>query len=243
MSESLITFSRSVIAFLTLFIFARLLGKQQITQLTFFEYATGITIGSIASELSVNLDSKGLVHFIGLATWAALTLLFQWMVTKNRRLAKVIEGEPVVVVQNGKIFYNNLRLLRHRVDDMLVQMRQMKVFDISEVEFAILETNGTLTVQKKSQFQPVTPNDMNLPTAYQGLPTELIVEGTVIEQNLKQVNLDKTWLANELRARGIASPKEVGLASLNTQGELYISSYRDQPAGATANVSDYHGSQ
>lgn len=243
MSETLITIVRSVIAFVTLFLFTRLLGKQQITQLTFFDYATGITIGSIASELSVDLESKGLVHWIGLTTWAALTLFVQWLVTKNRQLAKVIQGEPVVVIQNGKIFHKNLRLLRHTLDDLMVQLRQKDVFDISEVEFAILEPSGILTVQKKSQHLPVTPKDLDLSTDYKGLPTELIVDGKVIEQNLNQVQLDRAWLVDALRERGIASPRDVVYASLNTQGELYVSVYRDMPEGSLSDASDYPGAQ
>lgn len=242
-SESFVAFGRSVIAFVTLFLFARILGKQQITQLTFFEYATGITIGSIAAELSVNLSAKGLVHWIGLATWTGCTLLLQWMATRNRQFAKIVEGEPVVVIQNGKIFYKNLRLLRFTIDDLVLQLRQKDVFDLSEVEFAILENNGTLSVLKKSQHQPVTPKDLDLPTAYKGISTELIVDGEVIEQNLKQVQLDREWLLDQLRARGIASPDAVVYASLSTQGELYVSLYRDEPAGAIVDVSDYRGSQ
>lgn len=243
MSETLIAFTRSVIAFFTLFIFARLLGKQQITQLTFFEYATGITIGSIASELSVSLSSKGLVHWVGLATWAGLTFLFQWMATKSRRLAKLIEGEPVVVIQNGKIFHKNLKILRYTLDDVMSQMRKMNVFDISEVEFGIMETNGNLSVQKKSQHQSVTPSDLGLSTRYKGIPTELIVDGKVVQQNLQQVNLNVEWLLGELKSRGIHHPKEVAYASLNTQGELYISLFREEISGAVTDVSDYPGPQ
>lgn len=242
-SETFVAFSRSIIAFLTLFLFARILGKQQVTHLNFFEYATGITIGSIAAELSVNLSAKALVHWVGLATWTACTLGFQWMVTRNRRLAKIVEGEPVVVIQNGKIFYENLRLLRFTIDDLLLQLRGKDVFDLSEVEFAVLENNGTLSVLKKSQHRPVTPADLGIPTQYEGLPTELIVDGVVIEQNLRQVKLDAAWLLDQLRSRGITSPREVAYAALNSKGELYVSLYRDDPAGAVADMSDYPGSQ
>lgn len=243
MNEPAIALIRSLIAFFTLFIFSRLLGKQQIGQLTFFEYVTGITIGSIAAELSVNLETQGLIPWIGLLTWSFLTLVLQWSVTKNRRLAKIVEGEPVVVIQGGKILDHNLRLLRYRMDDIMVQLRQKDVFDISEVEVALLESNGALSVKKKSQLEPVTPRDLNLPTAYKGLPTELIVDGELIEQNLEQVGLDREWLLERLAEKGISSLKEVYYASLNTQGELFISTYHNRPHGSINDVSDYPGSQ
>lgn len=243
MSETLIALIRSVIAFITLFILTRSLGKQQISQLTFFEYATGITIGSIAAELSVNLAAKGLVAWVGLVTWTGLTFVVQWLAISNRGLAKALEGDPVVLIQNGKIFHKNLRLLRHRLDDLLLQLRQKNVFDISEVEFAVMEPNGQLSVLKKSQHQPVTPQDLGISTEYEGLPTELIVDGELIRENLRQVNLDDAWLREELRRRGIGSPREVLLAVLNTKGELYVSLYDDAPAGRVADVSDYPGSQ
>lgn len=243
MNEPLIALVRSLIAFFTLFIFSRLIGKQQISQLTFFEYVTGITIGSIASELSVSLEHRGLITWIGLATWSFLTLLLQWAITKHRRFAKIIEGEPVVVIQSGKLYDDNLRTLRYRVDDIIVQLRQKDVFDISEVEVALIEPNGHLSVKKKSQLEPVTAKDLGISTEYQGLPTELIVDGEIIDKNLEQVGLDRGWLINTLVQRGINSPKEVFYASLNTQGELYTSTYRNRPPGAISDASDYPGSQ
>lgn len=242
-NEPLITLVRSAIAFFTLFIFSRLIGKQQISQLTFFEYVTGITIGSIASDLSISLDHRGLIPWLGLAMWSLLTILLQWSITKHRRFAKIIEGEPVVVIQSGKLLDDNIRVLRYRVDDIVVQLRQKGVFDISEVEVALIEPNGHLSVRRKSQLEPVTPKDLGLSTPYQGLPTELIVDGEIIEENLRQVGLDRAWLINSLTQRGITSPDQVSYASLNTQGKLYTSTYRNRPAGAISDVSDYPGSQ
>lgn len=243
MNEPLIALVRSLIAFFSLFVFSRLIGKQQISQLTFFEYVTGITIGSIAGDLSVNMEERGLISWIGLATWSALTIFLQWLITKHRRLAKIIEGEPVVVMQSGKLFDDRIRTLRYRVDDIVVQLRQKGIFDISEVEVALIEPNGHLSVRRKSQLDPVTPKDLGLPTPYQGLPTELIVDGEIIEENLRQVGLDRAWLLNSLAQRGIASPDDVFYASLNTQGELFTSPYQNKPAGVVSDVSDYPGSQ
>jgi len=169
-NEPAIALIRSLIAFFTLFIFSRLLGKQQIAQLTFFEYVTGITIGSIAADLSINLETQGLIPWIGLVTWAFLTMFLQWIVTKNRRLAKIVEGEPVVVIQGGKILEQNLRLLRYRVDDLMLKLRQKNVFDIADVEVALVEPNGALSVQKNPKLSRLRPATSTSPLLTKGFP-------------------------------------------------------------------------
>src|SRR5690606_40630494 len=112
MEEALVVVVRGAIAFFTLLIFARLLGKQQMANLTFFDYINGITIGSIAGSLATDLSTKAFAHWMGLTTFVALTLLFQFLTLKSRYLAKVIDGEPVMVIANGKILEKNLAASR-----------------------------------------------------------------------------------------------------------------------------------
>ena len=134
----------------------------------------------------------------------------------------LIDGEPTIVIMNGQIMEAALRSMRMRLTDLLEELGLKGVFDLSQVEFAILETNGQLSVLKKSNYQPLTPQDMNIPTRYAGISTELIYDGVVVEQNLKQVNLDRAWLEKKLLNLGIKDPSEVLLASLNTAGELIM---------------------
>lgn len=240
MDESLTVLFRSFIAFFTLLIYARILGKQQITQLNFFEYVTGISIGSIAASMSVDLTSRALPHFAGLTMWFVLTFALQYISVKVRWLAKLIGGEPTVVIQNGKILDRNMKILRYRLDELLEQLRVQKVFDIGEVEYALLETNGNLSVLLKSQHQPVTPGDLGIATEYEGLAVELIMDGRIQDQNLAQVNLTREWLVGELKKRGINSPKDVFYAVLNTRGDLFVDIYQDK-LQSVSDVSDYPG--
>ena len=237
--EALVVLVRSVIAFVTLFLFARVLGKQQLSEMTSFEYVLGITVGSTAASLSTDLTTKAFPHWLSLLIWTVGALGLQWAQIKSRRWAKVIDGEPVVLIQNGQILERNLRLTRLTVDELLEQLRLKGVFDISQVEFAIFEANGQVSVLRKAQHTPVTPQDLQIPTPYVGLPTELIVDGQVIHQNLKQVHLDEQWLREELGRRGL-KPEDVFLASLNTKGELYVSTYQDRVPAKT-DISDYPG--
>ena len=132
----------------------------------------------------------------------------------------------------------NLKKMRYTLDDLLIQLRHRGIFDLKEVEFALLETTGQLSVLKKSQYAPVTPHDLKIPTKYKGLSTELIYDGKVIDINLKRFNLDRAWLEQQLKAQGIQSPREVFLALLNTEGELYVNRYQDQGQPVT-DLSDY----
>lgn len=239
MNEALVVFVRGIIAFATLLIFTRIIGKQQVSQLTFFDYILGITIGSIAASLTTDLSSRAWPHWVGLATWSGAVLLIQWITMRSRLLSKYINGEPVVLIMNGKIMEGALRKIRYTMDELLEQLRHQKIFDMGVIEFAILETNGQLSVLKKSQYESVTPNDLNIPTKYKGISTELIYDGVIIEENLRRVNLDPVWLENQLKSLNIKSPGEVFMATLDAQGKLFVDKYDDHIQKMT-DVSDFH---
>lgn len=240
LNEALVVVVRGVIGFFTLLIFTRLLGKEQVSQLSFFDYIVGITIGSIASSLTVDLNSRAWPHWVGLLVWTIASLSMQWISLKWRYISKFIEGEPIVVIMNGKIMERAMRKIRYRLSDLLMQLRSQGVFDVSEVEFAVLETDGKISVLRKSQFQPVTPRDLSINTNYLGISSELIYDGVVVEENLKQVNLSREWLDSQLRQNGINDPSEVFFASLDTQGNLYLDKYQDYLKKIT-DISDYPG--
>lgn len=240
MNEALVVIVRAIISFFSLLIFARILGKEQISQLTFFDYILGITIGSIASELTVDLSSRAWPHWVGLLTWAALAYLMEVITLKSRYLAKYIEGEPTIVIMNGKIMENVLRKMKFRVTDILELLRNQGVFNLNEVDYAIIESNGKLSVLKKPEYLPLTPKDMNIPVKATGISTELIYDGVIVEQNLRQMNKDVKWLKDQLKKHGIKDVSEVFLATLNDAGDLYIDKYDDQ-IKKVKDIGDYKG--
>jgi uncharacterized membrane protein YcaP (DUF421 family) len=191
MMEYVSVLIRTVLAFVTLFVVARLLGKQQLSQLTFYEYITGITMGDIAASIAIDAGRSPLYYMLALVAFAALTLGTGVITEKSRPLRKLIEGEPVVLVHNGKILEHNMAKSGYNMENLMMQLRERDAFDIREVEFAIAETDGYLTVLKKSQNRPVTPADLGVDTKYEGIPSEIIVDGQVIHQNLKQNHLDE----------------------------------------------------
>ena len=240
LNEGLVVLVRSFIGFFSLLIFTRIIGKEQISQLTFFDYVLGITIGSIAASLTTDLSSRAWPHWVGLITWAALGYLMEIVTLKWRYAAKVLEGEPVIVIMNGKIMEKALKKAKYRISDILELMRNQGVFDPNEVDFAIMESNGRLSVLKKAEHLPLTPKDMNIPVKNSGISTELIYDGMLIEENLRQLNKDKAWLMNELKAHGINNISEVFLVTLNPEGSIYIDKYDDHITKVT-DIGDYKG--
>ncbi|MGE5422829.1 MAG: DUF421 domain-containing protein, partial [Ignavibacteriales bacterium] len=167
-------------------------------------------------------------HLWVLTVFAAAAWLTGFVTERSRPLRKLIEGEPTVVIHNGKILEHNMRKMRYNMDNLLTQLRDKNVFNIGDVEFAILESNGGLSILLKSQKRPLQPSDLNLTTNYEGMSSEIIVDGLVIYQNLKQNKLDEQWLISELKKRGYNSPRQIMFASLASDGNLYIDERTDR---------------
>lgn len=229
MSIVYVVIIRSFISFFSLLVLVRIMGKQQVAELTFFDYVVGITIGSIASTLSVQVNQNTFATLVGMAIWIILPLLLAFLGLHSVWIRKVVEGEATVVIENGKILDRHLKKIRISVDDLISELRTQGIFSITDVEFALFESNGKLSVQKKSQKQPVTPSDLNLPTEYQGLPTSLIDDGILLEDALKSIKLSKAWLYEQLRRNNILSIDEIVLAQLDTTGKLYVDLKGDRP--------------
>lgn len=228
MSIILVVVIRSLIAFVVLLILIRLTGKQQMSELTFFDYVVGITIGSIAATLSVQVNQNTTATLAGMAIWGLLPILLAYVSLKSVWFRKVVEGEATVVIENGKIMEQNLARIRLSIDDLLSSLRSKQVFNIADVEFALYEANGKLSVQLKSQKRPLTPADINLPTGYEGLPTTLIDDGVVLLDALRSLRLSQAWLRYQLEKEGITDFAMVALAQLDTSGNLYVDLKDDQ---------------
>lgn len=229
MSITLVVIIRSIISFFALLILVRLIGKQQVAQLTFFDYVVGITIGSIAGTLSVQVNENTFSTLTGMMTWTVLAILVATLGIKNVWIRKVIDGEATVVIENGKILEENLKRIRIPTDELISELRTQGVFNMTDVEFALFEPGGKLSVQKKSQKQPLTPSDLSLATRYDGLPTTLIMDGTILKDALQSLNLSKAWLYHQLCKENIHNEAEISLAQLDTKGNLYVDLKGDKP--------------
>lgn len=227
LDEGIVVVVRSTIGFFSLLIFTRVLGKQQISQLTFFDYALGITIGSIAATLTTDLSSRAWPHWVGLITWAVLGYLMEATTIKWIKVAEYVDGKPMIVIMKGKIMEESLKKMRFRVADVLSLLRNKQVFDLNEVEYAILEPNGQISVLLKSEHQPLTPKDLNMMPQPAAVGVELIYDGVILDENLRSINREREWLMNQLKNYNIKDVSEVFLASVNSLGSFYVDKYND----------------
>lgn len=221
-------FFQTILAFVALLLVTRILGKEQISQLTFYDYVSGITIGSMTAVLATDVDAgRTWVHLLALLLFGALVFASSFISERNRIARKLLEGEPVVVIHNGKIMESNMARMRYNLDNLTSQLRQKDVFNMGDVEFAVLEPNGQISVLLKADKKPITPQDLNLPVNYEGIATELIMDGQIIYPNLQQNKLNEKWLMDELRKQGVFSLGEVEFAALDSQGNLYVDKKQD----------------
>ncbi len=212
---------RTLILFAVVVIGLRVMGKRQIGQLQPYELVIVIMLSALAA---IPMENTGVPLASGLAP--ILTLLvaqvaLSYISLKSQRARGIICGTPSILIKNGKIIEEEMARLRYNINDLLEQLRSKNTPNIADVEFAILENSGQLSVIPKSQKRPVVPADMNLPTAYEGLPVTLIIDGYVFHKNLARINLNEDWLKAELQNFGINSFKKVLFASLDTEGKLF----------------------
>lgn len=215
-------FIKSLVTFIGLLIISRFMGRKHLAELTYFDYIVSITIGSIAANVVVDRGINPIDGIIGILAWGIMPLLIGYLTLKNLSIRKIIDGEPLIIIKDGKIFDKNLAKTRYHIGDLMIQLRQKEIFDISEVECAILEPNGRLSVLKKSEFKPVTPKDLNINPGKNGLMVELVINGQIIESNLEKLFLSRKWLLDQLKVKNITKLEDVIFGALLPNGQLYV---------------------
>lgn len=213
---------RSFVAFVVLFLLTKMLGNKQIAQLSFFDYVIGISIGSIAAAFAVDRTIDYAHAIVSLILYATFAFLLSLINLKSVKFRELIGGTPKILIQNGKLIEKNLRKSRYSVNDVLEECRIRGAYNIADVEFAILETCGQISILLKSQKTPVTNEDLNIETDYRGICADLIIDGVIMHKHLRMLKLDEKWLMEQLNNRHILSHKDVLLANLDTSGNLLI---------------------
>jgi uncharacterized membrane protein YcaP (DUF421 family) len=218
---------RSFTAFAILLIGTRILGQQLISQMTTFDFIASISIGTIAANLTFNTPIKAYNFVLAYAIFIVVTVIIAIISLKNRKARKFFAGTPTVIIQDGQLLEDNMRKIRYTLDYLNQQLREKDIFNIDEVFQAMIETNGTLTVLKKPEYRSVTRQDMMIPVEQEkSLPIELIMDGVLIEKNLKQNNLTFEWIQRELERRKL-EVQDVVYAVLSPNGKIYMDSYKD----------------
>lgn len=222
MNGFLETAVRTLLGFSVLLFLTRLIGKKQLGQLNIFTYITGIAIGSMAGEMVIHRDVNLWEGMLSLFIWSALVFAVEIISLKSAKARVLLDGEPTIVIKKGQIVEKALQKQRLNLDDLSMLLRTNEVFSILDVEYAILEPNGDLSVMKKSIKDSVTKEDLAIPVQAGGyLPTEIIVDGLVVYANLRELGFSEHWLADQLKISGV-SQRDVLYAELQRDGSLYI---------------------
>lgn len=213
---------KSTGAIIALFILTKLLGKKQIGQMNLFDYVIGISIGNVVAEMSINKEVIFIDGVVTMAVYTLIALLISYLTTKSMTLRKLIGGTPVVIIENGKIIEDGLTKVKFDINDLLEEARINGYFELSEIEYAIMEANGRVSFLPKTKYKPLTPDDMKIKTKYKGLSANVIIDGVIMEKNLKYVKKDKKWLKKRLENQGYSDIERLLLVICNTNEELTI---------------------
>lgn len=211
----------SCLSVFSLFVIAKIMGHKQISQLDFFDYITGITIGSIAAELATELE-KPWKPFVAMVIYGTVAVALSLLTSKLPRIRKYINGTPTIIMNGGKIYRKNLKKAKLDLSEFLMLCRQEGYFNLKDIQTAIFEYNGRLTVLPVSTKRPMNPLDMNIIPEVETINTEVIMDGSVLDGNLKRLGLDKNWLKGELKQQGINSEKQVFLALCDNNNQLTV---------------------
>lgn len=218
---------RTLMAVVVLFLMTKLLGKRQVTQLSVFEYITGITIGSLAAYISLDLEANWYLGIVSLTVWVAVSLGIELLQVKSKTARNLIDGRATVLIKDGKILEDNLMKERLNSDELLDQLRQKNVFKAADVEFAVMEPNGELSVLLKKENQPLTPKHLGIKVSPEGEPQTVIMDGKRLDDPLAALGYSRQWLNTELDKLGVAI-ENVYLGQADSYGQLYVDLFDDK---------------
>lgn len=227
MTETLEVITRVLISVILLFAITRLLKNRSLGSLTYFDYVAAAILGTIAGNLAFNTHISIYTFTLALSVMTIVVMLISNIAMLNRPARKFLAGTPTPVISNGRIMEASMHNLNYSYDYLLQQLRLKQVFDISQVHTAILEPNGELSVLLYPENSPLTPSDIHLHPQALGLAVEVILDGQILEQNLRKLNRDLVWLGTELKKRGIDNTNSITFAAISTNGKLYIDFRQD----------------
>ena len=204
----LLTALLSVVA---LFVITKIMGHKQVAQLDFFDYVSGITIGSIGAELATELDVPW-KPLVALLVWGAASIILNLITSKIPGARKYINGTPTILMHEGKIYRENLRKARLDLSEFLLLCRERGFFDLEDIQTAVFEHNGKLSVLPRSARRPTTPEDLKIATRASHIGVELIMDGRIMGENLSRIGRDERWLRGEIKRQGFGDESEIFLA-------------------------------
>jgi len=217
----------SFVALAYLFVLARVIGKRQISKLTFVDFIIAITIGSISAEMAVKIEGSIVHGLLAMSIFGLFPIISGWLSMKSKVMRNFFDGNATVLIKDGKILEDNLKSERLTTEDLLEMLRSEKVFKVADVEFAVMESSGKLSVLQKADNQPITPKLLGMTVSPAEEPQTVIMDGEIMDEPLATIGLNRAWLKAELGKAGVAL-ENVFLGQVDKGGELYLDLYDDK---------------
>ncbi len=222
MNNLLFMVLKGSVAVIYLFVVIKALGKKQISELNIFDYIIGLSLGNIAAEMTVNDDITIIEGLLSMTVYGIFSLFVSFITEKSIWARRLITGEPVVVMENGKISREQLKKCKIDINDLLQDARESGYFNISEINYAIMEPSGKISFLPFNKYRPTTPCDMKLKIDKGGITANLLLDGNIMEENIKTIGHDKKWLIDRLKKEGYENPNDLLLVICDKKEKLTI---------------------
>jgi uncharacterized membrane protein YcaP (DUF421 family) len=215
-------FFRVIIFYFVIMTSMRLMGKREIGQLSIFDLVVSVMIAEVSAMALEGPDASILRAVVIISMLVVLQVGMSWLTLKSVKIRYLIEGRPTLIIANGKIRDGEMRRTRYSISDLMTQLREKNISSVSDVEFAVLETTGKLSVFPKSAKVPPSAGDLGVEVPRTGLPLPLIVDGQVLDENLESIGKTRFWLKNEVQKYGYSDFKKIFYCSIDNAGELFL---------------------
>ena len=201
-SEVLTTSYRAIISLAVLFLVTKMIGKKQVSELSLFDYVIGISIGNFAAEMTINLESQEINGIVAVLIFGIVAYIVSYITMKSIYLRRFFIGVPTIIIDKGKINYKNMKKFKMDINDLLEQARINGYFDLSEIEYGIMEANGIMSFKLKDIYDTPTNKDLNINTKNIGICANIIIDGKYMKNNISNMNKNIEWVENKIKDMG-----------------------------------------
>ena len=222
MEELLNICFRTITVLILLFFVTKMMGKRQISQLSLFDYIVGITIGSIAADISLDLEKNLIAGLLSLFLYGLIAYIIAILTMKSIKARRFFTGVPTVVMENGNIIESGLKKTKLDINELLAEARNAGYFNLDEIDYALMEINGSISFLPKEKEKPATKKDMKIKCDKGGLTANVIIDSKYMENNMKSIGKDKKWLDHEVKIQGYEDYNDILLATVDSNYKVTI---------------------
>lgn len=213
---------RTTLVLIILFFITKMMGKKQISELNFFDYIVGITIGSIAADISLDIEKDIIAGIFSLVIYGFISYFISFISMRSITARRFLVGVPTVLVENGKIIESGLKKVKIDVNDLVMMARESGYFNLDEIDYALMEVNGNISFLPKEKDKPITKEDMKIKCSNEGLTVNAIIDGKYMINNVNVIGKDKKWLDHELKIKGYNNYDDILLVTIDNNYKITV---------------------